>query len=74
MIREGIFAYRCLECGISTWRDKDLVLRIDHINGIKDDWRIENLRMLCPNCHSQTPTYSGRNIKPRPLQEPAPVM
>jgi 5-methylcytosine-specific restriction endonuclease McrA len=74
LIREGYVAYHCLECGISDWLGKELVLQIDHINGIKDDWRIENVRMLCPNCHSQTPTYSGRNLKLRRLQEPGPVV
>ncbi len=63
LIREGFIPYQCLECGIAEWLGKKLVLQIDHINGIKDDWRIENLRMLCPNCHSQTPTYGGRNLK-----------
>src|SRR5690606_17948485 len=38
-------------------------LQLDHINGISNDNRIENLRILCPNCHSQTATYAGKNSK-----------
>lgn len=53
---------QCEKCGISpTWNGKALVLQLDHINGISDDHRLENLRFLCPNCHSQTATYAGRN-------------
>jgi 5-methylcytosine-specific restriction endonuclease McrA len=62
LLREGHLANRCLECGISQWRGKPLGIQIDHINGINSDWRIENLRMLCPNCHSQTDTFAGRNL------------
>ncbi|HET6275784.1 MAG TPA: HNH endonuclease signature motif containing protein [Candidatus Cybelea sp.] len=63
LLREGYLANRCSDCGISEWCGKPLVIQIDHRNGVKDDWRIENLRMLCPNCHSQTDTFSGRNLK-----------
>tara|TARA_R110000851_G_C12870142_1_gene544880 strand:+ start:79 stop:714 length:636 start_codon:yes stop_codon:yes gene_type:complete len=52
----------CSECGISEWNDKPISLDLDHINGVNNDHRIENLRYLCPNCHSQTPTYKGKNI------------
>jgi 5-methylcytosine-specific restriction endonuclease McrA len=63
LIQNGLLANRCLNCGISEWLGRSLAIQIDHINGIKDDWRLENLRMLCPNCHSQTPTYGGRNAR-----------
>jgi hypothetical protein len=52
--------YACAWCGVTEWRDRRLVLHLDHINGIHNDNRLENLRLLCPNCHSQTDTYSNR--------------
>ena len=45
------------------WMNQQLTLQLDHINGISDDNRKENLRFLCPNCHSQTKTFGGNNIK-----------
>lgn len=54
------WVYRCAWCGISEWRSAPLVLHLDHINGVANDNRVENLRLLCPNCHSQTPTYCNR--------------
>lgn len=62
LIREGILEDKCLECGISEWLDQPLALHLDHVNGKRTDNRLENLRLLCPNCHSQTDTYCGRNI------------
>lgn len=51
----------CAECGsLPTWRGKPLVLQIDHIDGDRRDWRRKNLRFMCPNCHSQTPTHGSR--------------
>jgi Zn finger protein HypA/HybF involved in hydrogenase expression len=62
IISNNVLEYKCSECSIiDTYNDKHIVLQLDHINGISDDNRIENLRWLCPNCHSQTETYAGRN-------------
>lgn len=63
LMKAGIFANSCQACGLAEWQGRALSMHLDHINGIKDDNRLENLRMLCPNCHSQTPTYGGRNVK-----------
>ncbi len=65
LLRAGILENRCEECGLSEWRGRPLSVHIDHINGVRDDHRLENLRMLCPNCHSQTDTYGARNKRRR---------
>lgn len=61
LIKEERLEYKCACCGISEWLGKPLTLQLDHINGKNNDHRIENLRFLCPNCHSQTDTYAGKN-------------
>ncbi len=64
LIKAGLLKYQCSNCGIVDWCGKPLVLHIDHINGNHFDCRIENLRIMCPNCHSQTSTYgNGKNYK-----------
>ena len=61
LIEEGIMKCECAWCGITdTWNGKPIVLHLDHINGVNNDHRLENLRLLCPNCHSQTDTYAGK--------------
>jgi hypothetical protein len=54
--------YRCDICGLSDWQNKPITLHLDHINGDSDNNQISNTRLLCPNCHSQTDTWCGRNV------------
>lgn len=60
LINNNILEEKCQICGqLPIWNNKKLVLALDHVNGINNDNRFENLRLLCPNCHSQTPTFGG---------------
>jgi Zn finger protein HypA/HybF involved in hydrogenase expression len=63
LVREGVLKNVCSECGkLPFWNDKPLVLVLDHINGINDDNSLDNLRLLCPDCNSQQPTFcNGAN-------------
>ena len=61
IIANKLIPYTCAICGITEWQGKNLSLELDHINGINNDNRLENLRFLCPNCHSQTVTYGSKN-------------
>lgn len=61
ILNHELIPYKCAICGAIEWQGKTLSLELDHINGINNDNRLENLRFLCPNCHSQTTTYGSRN-------------
>ena len=64
LIKEKLMDYKCYKCeNIGEWEGQKLSLQIDHINGVNNDNRIENLRFACPNCHSQTETFSGKRCK-----------
>lgn len=53
--------YKCSVCGLSEWNKKPIVLEVDHVDGDAYNNTENNLRFICPNCHSQTPTYKNRN-------------
>ncbi len=64
LLKEGLLKNQCYECGqLPVWNGKLLVLQLDHINGVFDDNRFENLQILCPNCHTQTDTFCAKRLK-----------
>jgi hypothetical protein len=64
--RKNLIPYVCARCSLSPmWNGDELVLVLDHINGVSNDNRLENLRFVCPNCNSQLGTHAGRNKRIR---------
>lgn len=61
LLKEGLKERKCECCGNITWLGKDIPLELHHINGDNTDNRIENLQILCPNCHALTDNYRGKN-------------
>jgi len=70
LIKENLMEYTCSDCGNSgIWNNKVINLQLDHINGIRDDNRLSNLRFLCPNCHSQTETFCTKNSNSKKIDQ-----
>lgn len=63
LLKEGIKKHKCEACGITEWLDHPAPLELDHIDGNRHNHKLDNIRLLCPNCHSQTDTYRGKNTK-----------
>lgn len=60
LINTGLKEYKCEECGLTEWNGKQIKLQIHHINGNPLNNNVDNLKILCPNCHSQTDNFTGR--------------
>ncbi len=63
LIKEGVKDEKCEICGVTDWFGKRLAFELDHIDGNSNNHLLDNIRIVCPNCHSQTETYRARNIK-----------
>jgi len=63
LIQEGYFKHKCYRCNRTEWEGRKIPIELEHKNGTHTDNRIENLTILCPNCHALTLTYCGKNIK-----------
>ena len=62
LLREGVFKHTCSVCMNTEWLGKPIALELEHKNGDNRDHRLENLTLLCPNCHAMTDSYRGKNI------------
>jgi 5-methylcytosine-specific restriction endonuclease McrA len=69
LIKDGFKEHKCENCNLTHWLDNLIPIELDHIDGDHDNNELSNLRILCPNCHSLTPTYRGKNIKSTYVKE-----
>lgn len=63
LLDEGYIDYKCMECWIDSWNNTFISLELDHIDWNRFNHKLNNLKLLCPNCHSQTSTYRWKNVK-----------
>ena len=63
LIKEGYKIHQCEKCKLSEWNGKSISLELNHKDGNKHNHKLDNLEILCPNCHAQTPTYRGKNTR-----------
>jgi len=63
LLEEGIFQHQCVLCKKTKWNGLKIPLELDNIDGNRFNHNLQNLRLLCPNCHAQTETYRGKNSK-----------
>jgi len=63
LLQDGVKSKLCESCKLFVWNDQPIPLELDHIDGDKTNNELNNLRMLCPNCHAQTDHYRGRNMR-----------
>lgn len=61
LLSDGIFIHKCNNCNLTDWLGKPIPLELEHIDGNSSNNKLENLELLCPNCHSFTDTYRGKN-------------
>lgn len=65
LVSSGLKEYKCEQCGIADWNNSAISLELNHIDGDNSNHSLDNLELLCPNCHSQTSTYRSKNVKNR---------
>jgi 5-methylcytosine-specific restriction endonuclease McrA len=63
LFKEGLKEKKCERCGNTTWNNMPIPLEVHHKDGCKENNQLENLEILCPNCHAQTDSYRGRNCR-----------
>ncbi|WP_156176110.1 HNH endonuclease [Hymenobacter terrenus] len=61
LLKEKLKEHRCENCGLQEWQAQPIPLELHHLNGLNNDHRLQNLQLLCPNCHAQTNSYRGKN-------------